>query len=554
MVIHHNYHPPPQFKQIQQFIIPFFIGAILTFLYDEIVSSPTPSSSSNIPNQQQQYFSEITYGIEKTGKSRLPSFPVDEVRKDQEQQESYHDHHNNENGYQGQDLQPKQYDVSKMIPYKYHCAKWMKKESNQRKVLFVNFHDVLWRDFRTTQKKRNRNNVYKKNYNDNSVSMLTMMIETHFQKALTWNEFQIDYVHNKSYHNDSHSMDLKDINLESYHRIFYMIHSKEDIQKGSLYHHFFTQFQVLCRLRVIMNHDSSMKGLWKNDDNDDGSDFEKHVYGKLDKKQILFKYPDDKGTFLGSYLFDKIYKRNKRNKILKGSHMSNSRVGGRRIGLVKIDTLFSEFEEEYKKILAVLLGSNFTIHVICNDEIIDSNCNSFNYDGVILHDHTITPKEYVDIVTECVFTIGNISYHQIPTVWLDLAHGAAILDPIITNSKSHHTTKLFQRSKPYVYSFEISNVETALLAAEWAVENEFISYIPPDLRTGTMNDRVCALLEDDALCTCPNPTFEITQEMALTLYEKYGEASQNMDCRTNFLMKKSPVFSPLQSTALEGKV
>ena len=187
-----------------------------------------------------------------------------------------------------------------------------------------------------------------------------------------------------------------------------------------------------------------------------------------------------------------------------------------------------------------------TMHVVCdaaNDEH-DTSCLSLGREGVIVHEN-LTEGQFIEIVSNCAFTIiGKNVQLDSPSVWISLAYGTAVLN---SNQADQGKESLLssQLDKPYLYNISFGDTESVIQAAGWAVTNRFESYIPSQFRRGTMNDRVCALLEDDSLCSCPNPTFAVTPEIKEDLYKKYGKDSQLMDCRGNMFVKKGPTFSAL---------
>jgi len=91
---------------------------------------------------------------------------------------------------------------------------------------------------------------------------------------------------------------------------------------------------------------------------------------------------------------------------------------------------------------------------------------------------------------------------------------------------------------PYVYNVDLSDVESVVQAAEWAVKYRFSSYVPSEFRVGALVDRMCALLEDDALCMCPNPIFGDEH----LDFRTNGLIDENMDCRASSYVRKEPVF------------
>ena len=75
-------------------------------------------------------------------------------------------------------------------------------------------------------------------------------------------------------------------------------------------------------------------------------------------------------------------------------------------------------------------------------------------------------------------------------------------------------------------------------AAQWASRYRFSSYVPHEFRVGSLVDRMCAVLEDDALCLCPNPLFG-DEKLDLRVN---GSIVKDMDCRASSYVKLQPIF------------
>lgn len=474
-----------EYNWIKIYYLPFLIGAIIPLVYEEIMSTsqmttnPSIISTIIVPKQSNQTNNNVlgTVQYENNNQSHV-------------------------------------YDFN----FKYNCAEWIKKDSGQRKVLFIKNHN---KD-NTSRKINIKIRHHQKHQEGDFASQSTLMsIEKKLKKGLILNDFQIDeYVH-------INQKQFQRFDLSLYHRIFYIIDSKSDVDEAnSLYNNFFSlTFDILCKLRVVIDDVVT----WDKDDDDI---YKKLIFSRLDKKQIILGYPDSRGTFLGSCLFDDDYMKTRQT-----LRRENKK------GLFRLDRIPTSFDMDVKKALNELVANNFTIHVICGDYDTIS-CNSFVKEGFIFH-NKITLEEYTNIVSECTFTFGESMISAGLTSWLDLALGAAILNPIDLNQRSNE--RFFHMGTPYIYNVKMGDIDQIIEAAESSYKNQFFSRVPPDLRSGTMSDRVCAMLEDDSLCVCTNPTFETNKAMKKELIEKYGSDSQFIDCRANFLTRKGPVFSPLHS-------
>ena len=243
------------------------------------------------------------------------------------------------------------HDDSNYSEVHYSCAKWAN-EPNRRKVLFVNFKTLQETDETYHRSLSKSNDIGTKG----KLNLLSAMIEKTLHKSMKRNSFEIDHV----FINLIEPNELKRLNFDSYHRVIYMIHAEIDFDDNSLYHYLLSNFNYLCKLRVVLCHDYLTVS-----DSEYHDKIEKFVFQKLHEKQILLESSDARGT---------------------------------------------QF-----------------------------------FDGITIYGTT---------------------------------------------------------------------------------EN------------GTMDDRVCALLEDDSLCVCPNPIFSVSYKVREDLRENHGESSRDIDCRSTFFMKK----------------
>jgi hypothetical protein len=91
---------------------------------------------------------------------------------------------------------------------------------------------------------------------------------------------------------------------------------------------------------------------------------------------------------------------------------------------------------------------------------------------------------------------------------------------------------------PYVYNVNLTDHDGVVRAAQWASRYRFSSYVPHEFRVGSLVDRMCAVLEDDALCLCPNPLFG-DEKLDLRVN---GSIVKDMDCRASSYVKLQPIF------------
>ena len=121
-----------------------------------------------------------------------------------------------------------------------------------------------------------------------------------------------------------------------------------------------------------------------------------------------------------------------------------------------------------------------------------------------------------------------------------LSYGVSFLNPIRGDGEANYTQHkaLSRLGMPYVYNVNLTDHDGVVQAAEWASRYRFSSYVPAEFRVGSLVDRMCSLLEDDALCMCPNPLFGDDQ----LDFRLNGSVVKEMDCRASAYVKKQPIF------------
>lgn len=277
--------------------------------------------------------------------------------------------------------------------------------------------------------------------------------------------------------------------LQRYHRIF-----ENGVRYSEpLYNH----PELICKMRPL-----HFWGNWKGDQESDVP---------YDPRQIVSPYPEDYNTFIGFFVHSLLWES-------KPQHTKQSNHGliiGRSSSAITAG--------KHDKIVKALVDKGFILHSICRSSILDSTPNCGLPAGVVIH-ASLGPKEYSELMGEMAFLIGFGDPVVSPSPLEGLAHGAAWLNPI----KSEDTKTALQQyplswktsssintqhrpltllGSPYVYNIDLNNVSSVVEAAGWAVKYRFPSYTPWEFRPSAMIDRVCALMEDNSLCDCPNPTF-----------------------------------------------
>ena len=113
--------------------------------------------------------------------------------------------------------------------------------------------------------------------------------------------------------------------------------------------------------------------------------------------------------------------------------------------------------------------------------------------------------------------LERLLYHE---NFISVCPGVSFLNPIRGAIHANETTfpldrgpqrgstqnnALAMMGMPYVYNIHLSNITQVVAAANRAVRYRFSSHVPWEFQPKAMVSRVCTMLEDDALCICPNP-------------------------------------------------
>ncbi len=381
-------------------------------------------------------------------------------------------------------------------------------------------------------------------------------MEKHLRNALTRNNFQIvDYViphvpHGQRTRSNSKSMNalISKMNLNSFHRIFYFVDTNSldyDFVSGEkndnvilLNHDMFVEFSIRCKVRILL---ANVDLLDKFD--------RSGLLPLFAKKQILFGHSnhdddDDRGTFLGSFIFEDEDITQIRRIILKNTSERHDGLHDR-FGLVRYDVMF---KDEINEIVDNLLNySNITMHVICDGShpCIHKSQGDNNERVIIHYQKNLSTEEHSALLSKCAFTLGANVHLKYASIWIDIAFGNVVIN-IHRNHPLYRIEAPFKVSRPYYVTHAVNELDGIVADVELAMRSNIDSFIPSQLRSGTMSERVCAILEDDSLCSCPNPTFQVTPEAKSALYEKYGNDTIGVDCRSNMDAKKEPTFPTMK--------
>lgn len=286
--------------------------------------------------------------------------------------------------------------------------------------------------------------------------------------------------------------------LSRYHRVF---------MNGIHYHSntYNNHPEVTCKVRSL-----HFWGNWQGQ--------EKHK--PFDPRQILSPYPEDYNTFLGYFVHSLLWE----TQSFPAERPKQGLIIGKHSGYFK--------DPKIQVLLQALINDGFTLHTICQAKIdLRKGTRDCDLPPEIIRHGKMSPKEYAALMGEMAFLIGFGEPRASPSPLEGLAHGAAWLNPFRVQGpelevaqKALHNyplhwqdgsptlldtqhSPLSMLGMPYVYNIDLNNVTNVLEAARSAHKYRFSSYTPWEYRPEAMIARTCALLEDDALCQCPNPVF-----------------------------------------------
>lgn len=302
--------------------------------------------------------------------------------------------------------------------------------------------------------------------------------------------------------------------VSSYHRVFF---------RGFVWSNRFntttTPWSDMCKVRAI-----HWWGNWKAPNS-------RHPF---DPRQILIPFPQSNyfNTFLGFFPHSILFRTTPPPK-------DRQRVGlllGKSAGYFK----------GHEGVIAALLANNFTLHTTCKD--MPGNPCTFP-PSVIRHDKA-GPITFAKILPQFAFMIGFGGPIDSPSPFEGLANGVAFLNPIRNDSRaipanettfpldkgphwgSTQNNALAMMGMPYVYNIHLGHTSQVVAAANRAVRYRFSSHVPWEFQPEAMVSRVCTMLEDDALCLCPNP---------IGGDGKRGISNEDsdLDCRGSSVMRKN---------------
>jgi len=249
---------------------------------------------------------------------------------------------------------------------------------------------------------------------------------------------------------------------------------------------------------------------------------------QYDPRQILAPYPEDYNTFLGYFVHSLVWQQedDEDNNHHPSSSLSQQQQHRPRPKQGLIVGRRNVFTDQAVAVMQALLDDGFALHSICTAR---SHCG---LPAEVQIHSDLDPHKYAIFMKDMAFLIGFGHPIVSPSPLEGLAQGAAWLNPIESDNnyqddpKQHeleeqgnaarpwiprwrtgtslHTQHqpLSLLGMPYVYNYHLDNIPEVLQAARDAVQYRFDSYVPWEYRPSAMVARACAIVEDEAVCSC----------------------------------------------------
>jgi len=281
--------------------------------------------------------------------------------------------------------------------------------------------------------------------------------------------------------------------LSSYHRILYMLSSPSDVH----WSHQFDHRDVICKIRVLLPDGK----IWND------TDFLR-LSLRFQKKQLLVASPHEDGTYFGYYpvLSTGVAARpvssmrEKRGIIVLSPHLKVS--------------------ETANEVMKKLIDAGLIIHVICSGRL-DVKVELPN--SAIRH-QDLSQEETSRLLSQSAFLIHFGDTVATPLPVIAISFGVSVIN-LSSKDGTSQMPSLSEMGMPYVYNVDIDDEDAIVSTAQLSVQYRFASHVM--VTDGVMEDRVCALVEDDSMCSCPSQM-------------------SGMECRASFYMKKEAIFPAVE--------
>ena len=395
---------------------------------------------------------------------------------------------------------------SSTIPQQ-QCANWLTatttNDSNERQVLLVGFQSIDLLSWASEEYHLSLNIIE---------SLLTFGFDLHHIDSEIWEK------------------GIAKEDLEVYHRIFILpkrvvsdeTYDPNNVQcmRRNYYHH-----EIACKIRIVFA-DVNMKN--ENNDNDERKNEEEAVIENWEtmfheKQLLLASSRDAEGvgegkTYLGYYPMLP-------NEIERPVKSDRSKRGLVIVPGINGDA--GSLSPEEDAILKRLLKEGISLHIIPRDRLHlhaqpETQSQPENITREVKSER-ISQTDILELLTESTFLLylGNDIFKGLPLIAMAL--GASVINLTSKNGESQMSF-LSQHSMPYVYNVNREDIDRIVETVQETFEYRFPSHII--LGRGEIQDRICALMEDDSVCTCPR--------------------DGSVDCRSSFYAMKRPPYPSMK--------
>ncbi len=350
----------------------------------------------------------------------------------------------------------------------FQCAWWLPQE--KRRILFINFNPV------------DELSWWSEEYH------MTLSLA----KSLTMQGFEIHSVRKDALANEHFWTDETD-----FHRIFYMV-SDNQATGIDLINEFLRDHEDLqCKLRVLIPN----PGTW-----DDG--YFNILSQVLHEKQILLPYPQKVGTSIDYY---PVFPKHAISSLERSVTSNSKKKGGKAVMIVSNDS-----QKDYMSAVARKLSENsgIDLHVV----VLDKSKSLHFSPNLSLH-YDVTRDEVLRLILKSAFLVrcGKLEVSS-PLSTIALHLGTAIIDVCTGINQKLNRREI---GIPYLYSVAVGEFDAFGHAVKSSLKHRFHSFVRT--RSGTFDDRICAQMEDDSICSCPDEA----------------------DCRSTFYIRKEDVYEEL---------
>lgn len=572
---HHVRRQKP-YINTQMFIV-FYLGTISlisTFIYSERIKVTRYSSSSAALRRNAQY--ETLGVVPDSDNGTTSNSDIHEKSSNRregrgDQGELNHDHdHENKNGIVNNSQKDVPYSCASLIP------------RAQRKILFVNFQSLpststkvsswAWLDEEYHMSLSLAISMKKQGFDihvmDRHEFVNEVMGLSNPSNAQTLTSTQ-GKVRKKAQHKvrKHHQGATSSLDMMKYHRVFYMVSANNDITSNiidgrhtsELLHwndlketiHILEKHDgLLCKFRALIpdlnsnfyyHHDYTRTSLTMV--------HMQEISSLLHPKQILLPTPyqgnrwgekveNTIGTPIGYY---PVFPHNTNTSMIARQRETKTKSGVVILSWEQLQNANDKTEFGHKCLtLATQLSANgFKMHVIVVDTgyrapTPSPKLSQFEDSDIIYHSR-MSQEEVLNLVANSMFLLhlrprqedNDLHSHLAglnPVMTIALQLGTALLNVLYNLEDQEflsHDHDLLD-TKPYLYNVAFGDRIGLFRAAEQSIQHRFSSHT--SLRRGTLEDKACALIEDQSLCACPKVTIGCNSEF----YIKKGQVFPSM--------------------------